>query len=1211
MSFVHLHCHTEYSLLDGAIKLKDLIAKTKEYNMPAAAITDHGYMYGATHFYTQAKDAEITPILGCEVYVAKDHRDKSSEISRVRHHLILLAQDNIGYKNLLRIVSKGCLDGMYYKPRVDMDILKDHNEGLIALSACIAGEIPRTLLGQNKFLQNGGDFDQAILEAKKYSSIFNDRFYLEMQSNTLPEQDRLNNLLLDLADATNLPLVATNDCHYLTKEDVEAHDVLLCIQTQAKTHEAKRMRFDATDLYYKSPDEMKASFANCPQAITNSLEIAERCSHVKLDLKSNFFPVYDLPEGMTLETEFRKLAKEGLEKRIEQHPRPESLDIPAYNERLEFELNVICEMGFPGYFLIVQDFINWAKDHGIPVGPGRGSAAGSIVAWALRITNLDPIPYNLLFERFLNIERVSMPDIDVDFCEDKRLDVVRYVADKYGADKVAQITTFGKMKAKAVVKDVGRAMDVPYKDCDFISKLIPNEPKITVQKAIDQVPEINELYSSDKSIKKLLDISMRLEGLSRHASTHAAGVVVSDKEMVEYLPLYRGKKDELVTQYDMKMVEKVGLVKFDFLGLRTMTLIQETLDNISNQGKDAPNLDTLELNDPHVFELFSRGDTDGVFQVESSGMRQYLRQLKPNCFEDIISMLALYRPGPLKSGMVDEFIKRKHGEIEVTYPLPSLEQCLKDTYGVIVYQEQVMQIAQIVAGYTLGGADLLRRAMGKKNPEAMAQERSKFLAGALKNDVDEKIANDIFDLMEKFAEYGFNKSHSAAYALITYHTAYLKTYHKVEFMSALLSSEIGNQDKILKYIASCRDMGITVLPPSVQTSISDFNPVNNAIVYGLGGVKGLGDGAIDAIIEARNEIIKEKKGKKPSDEKAYPFYSFFDFLCRVNLRKVSKKVLEALIKSGAFDCFEVSRRALLLSLELTVARAQKKNKEKESNQISLFSMLPAEESPAIPHLGIDIPVSSLTDFHTTNSNIKKISDIEEWEDESLLKFEKDALGFFLSSHPIQPFRIDFQRIDVKEIDELDDFVHDAKVRVPILVTAKKEILTKKNEKMAFLTVEDLTGHAEVIFFPRAYKECSEILNSDQPLMLVATIDRKDEKQRKTQDKNSDSNFIEEQDEEEVREVKLIGLEVMTLLDASAKCDKALVLQMPKTNLDSHALEELKELLTNYKGNTETQISFNIDDIHCQMQLGHNYCVHTSPQFFKAYTQWKYQKELAI
>ncbi len=1203
--FAHLHCHTEYSLLDGAIRLKDLIAKTQEYKMPAAAITDHGNMHGAAYFYMQAKNAEITPILGCEIYTCQDHLDKTSDLSRVRHHLILLAQDNIGYKNLLKIVTMGALEGKYFKPRVDKKILLDHNEGIIALSACIAGEIPRTLLGKNKFIQDGGTFDDAIRITEEYNKIFPDRFYLEVQSNTLPEQEKANNLIYELAEKTNLPLVATNDCHYLTKDDVEAHDTLLCIQTGAKVTDAKRMRFDATDLYYKSPQEMAEAFKDHPEAISNTLEIAERCSHVKLDLKSNFFPVYELPEGMTLETEFRKLATEGLKARIEQHPEKESLDIDVYNARLEEELDVICDMGFPGYFLIVQDFINWAKDNGIPVGPGRGSAAGSIVAWALRITNLDPIPYNLLFERFLNKERVSMPDIDVDFCEDRRGEVIRYVMEKYGEDKVAQITTFGKMKAKAVVKDVGRALDVPYKETDFISKLIPTEDKMTVKKAIETVPEIKDLYQNDARITKMLDISMRLEGLSRHASTHAAGLVVSDKPMVEYLPLYKGKRDETVTQFDMKMVEKVGLVKFDFLGLRTMTLIQESLNNIEKQGKKAPNLDTLLLNDPHVYDLFARGDTDGIFQVESSGMRQYLRQLKPNCFEDIIAMLALYRPGPLNSGMVDEFIKRKHGELEVTYPLPSLEECLKDTYGVIVYQEQVMQIAQIVAKYKLGEADLLRRAMGKKDPQAMANERSRFLAGAVKNNVEEKIANEIFDLMEKFAEYGFNKSHSAAYALISYHTAYLKHYHPVEFMAALLSSEIGNQDKILKYITTCHDMGIEVLPPSVQISEADFVAHENAIIYGFGGIKGVGNTAINEIVSVRGSKL---------DGTYEEFSSFLSFLERVSLRKVSRKVNEALIKSGACDSFGISRQALTACLETATYKAQRTAREQASNQISLFSELPAEDKPIKTGLGFDSPDSTLP----------------EWDDDIVLNFEKEVLGFFLSSHPLRLFHSNFQRLQLIELDTAAEYVHETEVRVPILITSVKQILTKKGKNMAFLTADDLTGHAEVIVFPNTFEEYKEFLTIDKPLVLTATIDDKEgleaeERARENALLNDPESEIEQEeapivkttnaegeDEDEaqasVKQIKLIAQKFEILEEVCKNSSQPLVLNIPEECLNSAKIQELKEIFNKFQGNTQVFFKFQINNINCHMQAESPSSVLAVPPFFKAFTTWKFGNE---
>ena len=1171
--FVHLHCHTEYSLLDGAIRLKDLCARAKDFGMPAAAITDHGNLYGAGYFYTTCKDYGIKPVIGCEVYVNHDHTDKDSEFARVRHHLILLAKNNEGYHNLVRLVSRGYLDGFHYKPRVDKALLRRYSEGLITLSACLAGEIPRTLLGQNKLLPNGGVFEDAINLTHEYMDIFDGRFYLEVQSNTLPDQATLNERLLELADHTKVPLVATNDCHYLDADDVEAHDVLLCIQTQAKVNDSKRMRFDARDLYYKSAEEMEKAFSHIPEALSNTVRIAEEC-HVEMDFSHHYFPVYELPKGMTLETEFQRLAREGLKSRLEHHPDRDTLDHQMYWDRLELELKVICEMGFPGYFLIVQDFINWAKSHDIPVGPGRGSAAGSLVAWALRITNLDPLPYNLLFERFLNIERVSLPDIDVDFCEDKRVEAIRYMTRKYGADSVSQITTFGKMKAKAVVRDVGRALDLSFKETDRIAKLIPDDLKMTIRKALDAEPELATLYKEDQIIRKLLDVSMRLEGLSRHASTHAAGVVVSDKPMDEYLPLYRGKKGELVTQFDMKMVEKVGLVKFDFLGLRTMTLIDNTLKAIAEQGKTPPDLDTLPLTDQQTYDVFSRGDTDGVFQVESSGMRQYLRMLRPNCFEDIIAMLALYRPGPLGSGMVDEFIKRKHGEVEVNYPVPSLEGCLKDTYGVIVYQEQVMQIAQIVGGYTLGGADLLRRAMGKKNAEAMAKERGLFVDGAVEHGTPKAKATEIFDLMEKFAEYGFNKSHSAAYALISYHTAYLKTHYKVEFMAALLTSEIGNQDKILKYIAACKDMDIEVRKPSVQLSRREFIVRDGSVVYGLGGIKNVGDEAIREIVEAR-----ESEG---------PFVSFVDMCGRVNLRKVTKRVLESLIKGGACDDFGCSRAGMLAALDAVVARAQKKLKEKQSNQVSLLAFAPAVEEKPVSGIGFACPEQ----------------DTEEWDEEQKLRFEKEALGFFLTSHPLQPYRQELARLDLIPLEEARDMPDKATVKCAVLVTTMREILNKRGNRMAFVGVEDLSASAEVTFFTEELVAARELLASDQPLLLTATIDNREASYTPPSGNGSgEGGESEDSDETIVREIKLRAVSVQSLAAACQASDAPVSYEVDPVQLTEEGIAGLKAILERHKGRTEVQFTFCLEGVFCRMRLGPRWCVSPGPSFQQDMHRW--------
>ena len=1166
--FVHLHCHSEYSLLDGAIRLSDLCAKSKNFGLNAAAVTDHGNLYAALPFYVAAKDMGLKPIIGCEVYTCHDHTDKTSELARTRYHLVLLARNLTGYHNLVKLVSHGALYGFHYRPRVDKPLLARYSEGIIALSACLAGEIPRAIARR--------DMDQALTLCNEYKSIFKEGFYLEIQSNGLAEQDRVNTAIFELSEKTGIPLAATNDCHYLNKDDVEAHDILLCIQTQSKVDDEKRMRFETKELYYKSPEEMERDFAHVPQAIANTAVIAyELCEEYNFNFKEYHFPVYQLPpekeaaaddpellraaeeirqanknhplseeevlRGARLSRECRRLAREGLARRLAASPEP--LDAALYRERLEYELDVICSMGFPGYFLIVQDFINWAKNNGIPVGPGRGSAAGSLVAWSLRITNLNPIPYNLLFERFLNNERISMPDIDVDFCERKRQEVIRYVTAHYGKDSVSQITTFGKMKAKAVVRDVARTMGMSFQETSAIAKLIPNDLKMTIKKALEAEPDLKKLYNEDPAIKKLLDISMRLEGLSRHASTHAAGVVISDKAMNEYLPLYRGKREEIVTQYDMKHVEKVGLVKFDFLGLR--------LDAIALQGKEPPNLDTLPLTDPETYKVYSSGDTDGIFQVESSGMRAYLRQLKPTVFEDIIAMLALYRPGPLNSGMVDEFIKRKHGEVEVSYPLPTLEACLKDTYGVIVYQEQVMQIAQIVARYTLGGADILRRAMGKKDPAAMAKERAKFVAGALENKVEEEKANAIFDLMEQFAEYGFNKSHSAAYALISYHTAYLKTHYKSEFMAALLTSEMSNQDKLLKYVAACKDMGIEVLRPSIQESRREFTVREGNVIFGLGGVKNVGDEAIREIVEAR-----EKEG---------PYLSFLDLCQRVNLRKVTKRVLENLIKGGACDCLGVSRASLLSALDLAVARGQKAQRDKESNQISLFSMVPEQKAPMRPGIGFSCPEES----------------VEEWPDEEKLRFEKEALGFFLTSHPLQPFRREILRLDLTPLEECRDLYPDAPVQSAVLVTHVKEFLTKKGTRMAFCQIEDLTASGECVFFPEAYAEFRDLLQSDFPLYLEARISSQ----------TNDAPESDEDDEETaLKEIKLVGSKVKALSEACSESAEPVCLELTPAQVTKERIEQLLLLLENHKGNAPLHVRLVDGETWCRLELSPRYLV---------------------
>ena len=1143
--FVHLHCHTEYSLLDGAIRLDDLCTKAIDFGMPAAAITDHGSMYGAAKFFLAAKKHGIKPIIGSEVYVAKgDHRIKEGEDARRRYHLVLLAQDLTGYRNLTKIVTEGYLNGFYYKPRVSREVLAKYSEGVIALSACLQGEVVRAAVDRG--------VDAGIAMAREYEAIFPGRFYLEIQANGIADQVVANQRLREVADATGLPLVGTNDCHYLTAEDAEAHDILLCVQTNACVDDEKRMRLDTKQLYYRSPEEMAAEFADCPEAIENTVRIAEQCN-VEIPMGKYFFPVYEVDEGKSLDDEMSELAREGLRERLANMPY--EVDEKVYWDRLETELGVILQMGFPGYFLIVQDFINWAKDNRIPVGPGRGSAAGSLVAYSLRITNLDPLPYNLLFERFLNPERVSMPDIDVDFCERRRTEVIRYTAQKYGEGSVAQITTFGTMKAKAVVRDVGRALGMAFAETDKIAKLIPEEMKMTISKALELEPELTQMMDDDSRVAKLIDVCKRLEGMHRHASTHAAGVVISDGPMENYLPLYRGKKGEVVTQFDMKLVEKVGLVKFDFLGLRTMTVIQDTLDIIGEQGKEVPDLDILPLTDQATYDLYSRGDTDGIFQVESDGMRKYLRMLRPSCFDDVIAMLALYRPGPLGSGMVDEFIKRKHGEVEVVYPLPDLEPVLKDTYGVIVYQEQVMKIAQVVARYTLGGADLLRRAMGKKNAEAMAEQRAVFYEGAAENGVSKEKAKEIFDLMEQFAAYGFNKSHSAAYALISYHTAYLKTHFPTEFMAAMITSEVSNTDKVLKYVNACRDMDIEVLTPDVNISMRHFTvPEDGKIVFGMAGVKNVGDEAIREIVDSRAE--------------GGPYTSMLDLCERVNLRKVTKRVLENLIKAGAMDCFEVPRAALMDGLDRVVAMAQKRAKDRDSGQMSLMGMA-GMEMPSFPGLGLapDGP------------------EIEEWPDDEKLRLEKESLGFFLSSHPLLTYRQELKRMNLVSLPEAADYPNETEVRTAAIVTGVKEIITKKGDKMAFLEIEDLTGNGELTVFPRSWPEIKELIARDEPLLLVTKVSDRDAGETP-------------REEGTPKRAKLIAEEVRVLSEALGENTLPVVFDLPAPVVERGELDRLKNVLARHPGHTEVHVWLKTDGFACKLALGPQYKVSPSREFWK-------------
>ena len=1045
-SFVHLHCHTQYSLLDGANKIEPLIERARSLGQTAIAMTDHGNMFGAVEFYRAAAAAGVKPILGCEVYVAPGSRfDRQGGVDRgnkeYNHHLILLAMTNEGYRNLCRLVTLGFREGFYYKPRIDKELLREHNAGIIALSGCLSSEMAKAL--------TQGSMDHARQVAEAYRAIFDDRYYLEVQDNKLPLQQKVNDGVVELAKELSLPIVATNDCHYLEPEDAQAHDILLCIQTGKGHDDPNRMKMDTQELFLKSTAEMTAGFERLPEAVAESAAIAERCN-VEIEFGKYHFPHYEAPDSQSLDDYLDACARKGLDDRLADEG---EVDRAAYQTRLEYELDVIKSMQFPGYFLIVADFINYAKDEGIPVGPGRGSAAGSLVAYALRITDLDPIRHNLLFERFLNPERRSMPDIDVDFCIRGRDQVIRYVKDKYGDDKVAQITTFGTLKAKAAIRDVGRALGLSFAETDAIAKLVP-APKqgfdCPLSEALKQEPRLNRLADEDPRVARLVNHALRLEGLTRHSSTHAAGVVISNRPLVDYLPLYVDRDGGIVTQYDMSSVEKIGLVKFDFLGLKTLTLIHDCLDLVRESRGRAPDLKTLPLDDEETYRLLGSGDTTGIFQLESTGIREMSVRIKPNCFEDVVAILALYRPGPLDSGMAEEYIKRKSGKEKTTYLHPALGPILKDTYGVIVYQEQVMQIAQTMAKYGLGEADILRRAMGKKDPEEMASQRERFIRGARDNGIREDHATAIFDQMETFARYGFNKSHSAAYALVSYQTAYLKAHYPVEFMAALMSSEIGDIDKVIKDLADCRKQGIEVLPPDVNEGGPRFTVVGDRIRFGLSAVKNVGEKAVESIRETR--------------ERTGPFESLFDFCRRVDLNVANRRVLESLIKCGAFDSTGVFRARLMASLDDALKTGQSSRRDRDSAQIGMFDML---EAPA-------------------RDPMDAYGSVEEWTGGQLLAFEKEALGFYITGHPLDRFEESLKRLHALPANRVRE--HNGEVTMVGVVTALKLKNTRKGDRYANFNLEDKTGFVDTIAWPDTYRQTAEFIGGDDPIRVNGRLD---------------------------------------------------------------------------------------------------------------------------
>jgi len=1127
MSFVHLHLHTQYSLLDGANKIKELLPRVKAAGMPACAITDHGNMFGAVQFSQEARKHGVQPILGCEVYVAPQSRfEKAGRIDDYEaggnYHMILLAMNAEGYRHLCQLVSAGYREGFHYKPRVDKELFRELNGGLIALSGCLRGEVAHNLMTGNP--------TRAREAAEVLADIFKDRYYIELQDNRLPAQEKVNGELKALARRLGLPMVGTNDCHYLTAADAAAHEALLCIQTGKTFSDERRWKFETDQLYVKEHAEMAAAFADVPEAIDNTVGIARRCD---FELKQEWrFPVFQVPAGETLEVTLERAARRGLDERLNtrrtlgwtaEHERP-------YDERLARELGVINTMGFAGYFLIVADFINWAKGQGIPVGPGRGSAAGSVVAWALRITDLDPIEHGLLFERFLNPERRSMPDIDVDFCFVRRDEVIRYVRQKYGEDRVAQIVTFGTLKGKAAIKDVGRVLDFTFAETDRIAKLYP-EPKqgkdFPLAEALEMEPRLRELRDSGEREKRLFELALRLEGLLRHTSKHAAGVVIAPRPLTEDVPLWVDKDGAVVTQYTFTDVEAIGLIKFDFLGLKNLTMIEGVVRRIREGPGVTVDVNNLPLDDAKTYKLLQSADTIGVFQLESGGIRRMLTQLRPSCFADIVAALALYRPGPLDakledgSTMVDRFIKRKHGKEAIRYLHPALEPILKETYGVIVYQEQVMQIAQALAGYTLGDADNLRRAMGKKKKEEMDRERDRFEAGAARVGLcDARLGGEIFDQMETFAAYGFNKSHSAAYAVITYQTAYLKAHFPTEFMAGLLSLEAGDTDSTYKNIAECRERGIQILPPDVNESQEDFTAAGNTIRFGLGAVKGVGSKAIETIIAARADG---------------PFTSLHDFCLRVRGQVVNRKVLESLVTCGAFDQLERNRARLMAALEDVLRWATARAEERTSPQMGLFGGGSGGGEPTVPPL----PAAAA------------------WKAEEELKREREAIGFFITGHPLDRYEQDLKKFtnvttgtlrtrgvelppasngergrrnDPRPRVKLGGVIHNIKLKN-----------SKKGDRYAVFVLEDKEGGVDVIAWPDTYQKHESIVQGGNPVVISGALEVSPER------------------------CQVIADEIVPLAAARAEAIRQAHVRVPLGRLGRDGLEELRAVLGRHPG----------------------------------------------
>ena len=1118
--FVHLHLHTDYSMLDGACDVEKLVQRVKELGMPAVAMTDHGNVFGAVHFVNAAHKAGVKPIVGCELYICKkeDHNiERTPPDGDTYNHLLVLAENEEGYRNLVKITSEASLHGFYYKPRISKKFLAEHATGLIGLSGCLKGEVAERLTDDK--------YEAAREAAATYRDIFGkENFYLEIQDQGLEAEHRIHPALVRLEKDLGLPLVATNDSHYLCEDDAHAQDVMVCIQTGKSIQDANRMKFQGTEFYVKSHDEMYRVFKDAPDVLARTLDIAERCN-MRLEKVSNPFPHFDVPAGYTLDSYFEHVTREGFARRKESLQTLEAQSrlrhsVAEYEQRLARELAIIQQMKFSGYFLIVWDFIRYAKEHEIPVGPGRGSAAGSLVSYSMGITDLDPLQHELIFERFLNPERVSLPDIDIDFCMNRRGEVIDYVTRKYGRENVAQIITFGTMAAKAAIKDVGRAMDIPYSDVDRIAKMVPTTLNIKLEQAIKDSPALQQAYENDAQVRQLLDTARKLEGLVRNAGVHAAGVVISPRPLIELVPLHRTKNDEIVTAFDMVAIEKMGLLKMDFLGLTTLTILDDTLKLIAQTRGERVTLEAIPLEDHETYEkVFHRGLTSGVFQFESHGMRDVLRRYQPNSIEDLTALNALYRPGPIQGGMIDDFIDRKHGRKKIEYALPELQEILQETLGVIVYQEQVMQIANRLAGYSLGDADLLRRAMGKKKPEEMAAQRERFVTGANQRGYPAGKIEKIFDLMAQFAGYGFNKSHSAAYALLAYHTAYLKTHYPLEFMAALLTSVTGNTDDVVKYINECREMGIAVEPPDINVSDANFTPHGAAIRFGLAAVKNVGHNAIESIVAGR-----KKQGR---------YRSIFEFCETVDLRLLNKRVLESLIKSGAMD--SMGRRAQLMAvLDKAIERAQKTQRDAESGQHGLFGVF-ADQEP-----------SESTD---------KLPETPDWDEHQRLAHEKEILGFFITGHPLEKYKDkleDLRALSTEELAALKSSTgKDESITTAGIITNLRVLKSKKGDFYAQATLEDMAGSVDMLVFPEAYRKLQEKVKLEVPVLVRGGVRL-----------------------EEGANPKLTVNDIIPLEEAKVPLPRSLRIRIPLETAADATVDALHSLFVDRKG--EAKVLFDVE-----------------------------------